>query len=118
MTTEKPDLTTQLPKPAGYKVLCAFPEIERTYAGGLVKADITVHAEQITTMVLFVVSMGPEAYKDEKKFPSGSRCKEGDFVLCRAYSGTRMMIHGKPYVIIDDDMVEATVEDPRGIKRA
>ena len=117
MTTETPDLTTQLPKPVGYKILCAFPEIERTYANGILKADSTVNVEQITSMVLFVISMGPEAYKDLSKFPS-ARCKEGDFVICRAYAGTRMMVHGKPYVLIDDDAVEATVEDPRGIKRA
>jgi co-chaperonin GroES (HSP10) len=68
--------------------------------------------------VLFVVKMGPDAFKDEKRFPSGASCKVGDFVLVRANTGTRLKIHGKEFRIINDDSVEAVVQDPRGIKRA
>lgn len=113
--TQKAD---RLPKPAGYKILCAVPEIDKTYASGLLKADTTVHAEEVTTVTLFVLRMGPEAYKDPAKFPNGPWCKEGDFVMCRAYSGTRIKIDDVPYVLINDDMVEATIEDPRGVRRA
>jgi len=109
---------SQLPDPVGYKLLCAYPEVERAYKSGLLKADTTVHAEEVTSVVLFVLKVGPEAYKDQNKFPVGPWCKKGDFVLCRSYSGTRVKIHGKPYVLINDDMVEAVVEDPRGITRA
>lgn len=111
-------LAERLPQPAGYKILCAVPEIEKSYGSGIIKADTTIHAEEITTVVLCVLRMGPEAYKDTNKFPVGPWCKEGDFVVCRGYSGTRIKIDGRPYVLINDDMVEATIEDPRGVTRA
>ena len=45
-------------------------------------------------------------------------CKEGDFVITRAYSGTRIKIFGNEFRIINDDTVEAVVDDPRGYERA
>jgi co-chaperonin GroES (HSP10) len=66
----------------------------------------------------FVLKLGVDAYKDEKRFPSGPYCKEGDWVIFRAYSGTRVKIHDKEFRLINDDTVEAVVEDPRGIERA
>ena len=107
----------QLPEPSGYRLLCAIPEIEEKTAGGILKADITIEREELLTTVLFVVKMGPDAYGDEKRFPSGPWCKEGDFVLVRPNAGTRVEIHGREFRIINDDSVEAVVEDPRGIKR-
>lgn len=109
----------QLPDPTGYKLLCMVPQIEATYGEtGLIKADETVRVEEQSTVVLFVVKMGPTAYKDATRFPDGPWCKEGDFVLTRAYSGTRIKIHGTEFRIINDDTVEAVVQDPRGIARA
>lgn len=107
----------QLPDPQGYRLLCAIPEIEKTTDGGILKADITIEREELLTTVLFVVKVGPDAYRDEKRFPSGPWCKEGDFVLVRPNAGTRVEIHGREFRIINDDSVEAVVEDPRGIKR-
>lgn len=107
----------QLPDPQGYRLLCAIPEIEKTTEGGILKADITLEREELLTTVLFVVKMGPDAYRDEKRFPSGPWCKEGDFVLVRPNAGTRVEIHGREFRIINDDSVEAVVEDPRGIRR-
>jgi hypothetical protein len=52
------------------------------------------------------------------KFPGGPWCKEGDFVLVRTYSGTRFKIYGKEFRVINDDMIEAVVQDPRGLTRA
>ena len=107
----------QLPDPSGYRILCAIPEIEKTTEGGILKADMTLEREELLTTVLFVVKVGPDAYKDEKRFPSGPWCKEGDFVLVRPNAGTRVEIHGREFRIINDDSVEAVVEDPRGIRR-
>lgn len=107
----------QLPDPQGYRLLCAIPEIEKTTEGGILKADITLEREELLTTVLFVVKVGPDAYRDEKRFPSGPWCKEGDFVLVRPNAGTRVEIHGREFRIINDDSVEAVVEDPRGIRR-
>ena len=84
----------------------------------MVKADVTKQIEEVATVVGFVLAMGSECYKDQKKFPDGPWCKVGDFVLMRAYSGTRFKIHGKEFRILNDDSIEATVEDPRGLSRA
>jgi co-chaperonin GroES (HSP10) len=108
---------TQLPTPSGYRILCAIPEQEKEYESGIIKAELTVHNEELLTTVLFVVRLGPDCYKDEKRFPNGPWCKEGDFILVRPHAGTRLVIHGKEFRIINDDSVEGTVEDPRGIKR-
>ena len=109
----------QVPDPATYHLLCVLPEIEEEYGdSGLVKAGQTMHYEELLSPVLFVVKMGPDAYKDEKRFPNGPSCKVGDFVLVRPNTGTRIKIHGKEFRIINDDSVEGVVEDPRGISRA
>ena len=108
----------QVPDPATYHLLCVLPEIDEQYESGLVKAGQTMHYEEVLSHVLFVVKIGPDAYKDEKRFPSGASCKVGDFVLVRPNTGTRIKIHGKEFRIINDDSVEAVVQDPRGITRA
>ena len=109
----------QVPDPATYHLLCVLPDVDEEYGdSGLVKAGQTMHFEEILSPVLFVVKMGPDAFKDEKRFPSGPSCKVGDFVLVRPNSGTRIKIHGKEFRLINDDSVEGVVQDPRGITRA
>ena len=108
----------QVPDPATYHLLCVLPEIDEQYESGLVKAGQTMHFEEVLSPVLFVVKVGPDAYKDTTRFPSGPSCKVGDFILVRPNTGTRIKIHGKEFRIINDDSVEAVVQDPRGISRA
>lgn len=108
---------SQLPDPTGYRILCAIPEIEDRYESGIIKADKTIRNEELMATVLFVVKMGPDCYKDESRFPSGSYCKEGDFILVRPLAGVRLNIHGRAFRLINDDSVEGVVEDPRGISR-
>jgi co-chaperonin GroES (HSP10) len=109
---------TQLPQPSGYHILAAIPEIEEKFDSGLLKADSTKHYEEVLSTVFFVVKLGPDCYKDASRFPSGPWCKEGDFILARPNSGTRLKIHGREFRLINDDSVEAIVDDPRGISRA
>jgi co-chaperonin GroES (HSP10) len=99
-------------------LLCVLPDIDDEYESGLVKASQTMHYEEVLSPVLFVVKMGPDAFKDEKRFPSGPSCKVGDFILVRPNTGTRIKIHGKEFRLINDDSVEGVVQDPRGITRA
>lgn len=108
----------QLPDPVTYHLLCALPEVEESTEGGILKSAQSIHFEEVLSPVLFVVKMGPDAYKDTSRFPSGPSCKVGDFVLLRPNSGTRVKIHGREFRIINDDSVEAVVDDPRGIRRA
>ena len=82
------------------------------------KSAVAIFLGEVLTSVLFVVKLGPDCYKDATRFPSGPSCKEGDFVIVRPNSGTRLKIHGREFRIINDDSVEAVVEDPRGITRA
>jgi len=118
-TDEKaPQTASQLPEPKGYKLLIALPEIDEKTEGGIIKSAKHQYEEQIATVVGWVMSMGPDAYRDEDRFPNGPYCQQGDFVIFRAFSGTRIKIHGKEFRLINDDTVEAVVEDPRGIERA
>lgn len=106
-----------IPSPKGYHILCAVPEIEDKYDSGLVKADKTMEHERLLATVLFVVRMGEDCYKDPNKFTS-PWCAEGDFIVVRPNTGTRMKVFGKEFRLITDDQVEATIEDPRSISRA
>lgn len=109
----------QLPDPTGWKILCMVPDVVETFEGStIVKADAFMKQEEHSTTVLFVLKVGPDAYKDTAKFPTGAWCKEGDFVLVRAYSGTRFKIYGKEFRLLNDDQIDAVVDDPRGISRA
>ena len=108
---------SQLPKPQGYRILCAIPEAEKEFDNGLAKADVTIKNDEILTTVLFVVSLGPDCYADKERFPTGPWWKQGDFILVRPNAGTRLVIHGREFRIINDDSVEAIVDDPRGITR-
>jgi co-chaperonin GroES (HSP10) len=115
------DKAKQLPDPRTFHILCVVPEAMQEYAEsdvGILKSSQSMHFEEVLTPVLFVVKLGPDCYKDTTRFPSGPSCKEGDFIICRPNSGTRLKIHGREFRILNDDSVEAVVEDPRGITRA
>lgn len=108
----------QLPEPKGWRILIAIPEVEEKTAGGIIKADVTKQVEQTSTVIGLVLAMGDQCYNDEARFGSAPWCKEGDFVLIGAYKGVRFNIHGKEFRIINDDTVQAVVDDPRGYSRA
>jgi hypothetical protein len=108
---------TQLPRPSGWKILCAIPEAEKAYDSGLAKADETLRIEEALTTVLFVVDLGPDCYTDKTRYPSGPWCQKGDFVLVRPNAGSRLVIHGREFRMINEDSVEGVVDDPRGIRR-
>jgi co-chaperonin GroES (HSP10) len=108
---------TQLPEPTGYRILIAIPDKEEKTEGGILKAQETLHYEEVSSIVGFVMKMGTDCYKDETRFPTGPWCQVGDFVLFRSFSGTRIKIYGKEFRMINDDNVEAVVDDPRGIEK-
>jgi len=116
--TEESRKANQLPDPRGYKILIALPDPEKAFDGGILKHNKTLYEEEIGSIVGFVLKMGPDCYNDERRFPSGPFCKEGDWILMRSYSGTRFKVHGKEFRLINDDSVEAVIEDPRGIVKA
>ena len=112
------EMEAQLPKPVGYRLLVALPQIEETIGEmGIIKAKQTMREERILSTVGLVLDMGEQAYSDPTRFPNGPWCKVGDFVMVRNYTGTRFKIYGKEFRVINDDQVEAVVLDPRGITR-
>lgn len=116
------ELDRQMPKPTGYKLLVALPERKEVSDGGILLASETVDRERIASVVGQVIDMGPDAYtgetlKGEKRFPSGPYCEIGNWIMMRAFSGTRFSFNGKEFRLINDDSVEAVVADPRGIHK-
>jgi co-chaperonin GroES (HSP10) len=117
MNKDAAEKAKQLPRPSGYRILCAIPEAEEAFDSGIIKSDETRRHDELLTTVLFVVDMGPDCYLDKTRFPNGPWCKKGDFVLVRPHAGTRLVIHDREFRIINDDSIEGVVDDPRGIKR-
>lgn len=107
-----------LPAPTGYKILVAIPKVEEKTEGGIIRPDLLRKAEETASIFGCVMTLGVDAYKDINKFPSGPWCQPGDWVVFRSYSGTRLKVEGQEYRLINDDTVEAVVDDPRRIERA
>jgi co-chaperonin GroES (HSP10) len=74
--------------------------------------------EHVLSMVGAVIDMGDQAYIDETRFPTGPWCKVGDYVVFRANSGTRFRVGQQEYRMMNDDSIEAIVDDPGAISRA
>ncbi len=117
-TVDESELKSKLPEPKGYRILIAIPEVNVKTQGGVYLPDERRGAEETASIIGYVISLGDECYADKSKFPTGAWCKAGDFVIFRSYSGTRFKIGGKEFRLINDDTVEAVVEDPRGYSRA
>ena len=113
------EVEAQLPKPVGYRVLVAMPEVDDTYGNsGIIKSSKEMHNEHIMSIMGLVLDMGDGAYADKEGFPSGPWCKQGDYVMFRMNTGTRFKLEGVEYRLMNDDSIEAVVNDPRGITRA
>ncbi len=121
-SVEKPvvtdDVKSQLPEPKGWKILVAMPQADEKTKGGIVKASQTIRDEEISNICGYVLKMGKECYQEKNRFPTGPWCKIGDWVIFRAYSGTRIKMYGQEFRLINDDTVEAVVDDPTGVVRA
>jgi co-chaperonin GroES (HSP10) len=109
----------QLPKPVGYRLLIALPQIEEKFNGtNILKSVKTIQTDHVLSTIGLVVELGDQAYSDVDRFPNGPWCKEGDYVMFRANTGTRFKIEDIEYRLMNDDSIEAVVADPRGITRA
>lgn len=112
------NLADKLPDPVGYKLLVIKPKVVDKTEGGILVTDGYTKKEEAGAVVGLVLKVGDLAYKDTEKFPTGPWCKQGDFVLIGAYRGSRFSVDGEEFIIVNDDMIEGTVSDPRGISRA
>ena len=112
------EMDAYIPKPVGYRVLIALPNVEEKFSNGIVKAAKTMNEEYILSTIGAVVDMGDEAYSDKERFTNGPWCKVGDYVMFRANTGTRFKIGNQEYRLMNDDSIEAVVANPRAIARA
>jgi co-chaperonin GroES (HSP10) len=118
LNKEPEEKARQVPDPVTYHILCMLPKAEEEFSEtGILKSATAMHHEELLSPVLFVAKIGPDAFKDTKRFPSGASCNVGDFIITRPNTGTRMKIHGTEWRLINDDSIEAVVQDPRGIQR-
>jgi co-chaperonin GroES (HSP10) len=83
----------------------------------ILKPQAMAKQEETASVVGKVLAMGSDCYQDTKRFPNGPWCKVGDYILVRAYSGTRFLVDGHEFRLINDDTVQALVEEPEGITR-
>ena len=110
--------TLRMPEPTGYHLLIALPEVKRQTEGKVHLPDELVAREGTASIIGFVLKMGPDCYEDKDKFPNGPWCKEGDFIMFQSYSGTRFKVDGQEFRLLNDDSVQAVIDDPRGYGRA
>lgn len=111
------DILDKLPQPKGYRILIAVPDVEEKTKGGILLPDSLKSKEETASIVGQVLARGPDCYADPSRFPEGPYCQEGDWVMFRAYTGTRFKVSGKEFRLINDDSVEATLKGPEGIER-
>lgn len=110
--------TPKLPTPSGYKLLVRMYKLPEKTSGGLYRPEDAKALHDTASICAQVVAMGPDAYQHPEKFPNAPWCSVGDWVVFRTYSGTRMKIGAEEYRLINDDTVEAVVDDPASIDRA
>nr|ASN63481.1 co-chaperonin GroES [uncultured virus] len=109
------NIREHLPQATGWRVIVLPYRGARKTKGGIELADQTLERQQLTTTCAYVLSVGPLAYKDEAKFPTGAWCKEGDWIIFGRYAGARMAIDGGEIRILNDDEILATIKDPEDI---
>ena len=105
----------KVPNPSGYRITLFPLKLDNKTKSGIHLTDETVQESQLTTNICKVLKVGPDAYKDKEKFPTGPWCKVDDWVLITRYAGSRIRIDGGELRIINDDEILAVIDDPRDI---
>ena len=112
---EDASLQAKLPTPTGYRILILPFVPGKVTRGGIHLAKQTVDKERLATVVGYVVRLGPDAYKDNRKFPEGPWCQEGDWIIFGRYAGARIQIEGGDLRLLNDDEILAVINDPEDI---
>ena len=108
-------LIDSLPKPSGWRILVLpFTPKDKT-AGGLIISQESLDKARIATNCGYVLKLGPLAYKDKEKFPTGPWCKEKDWVIFARYAGSRLPIEDGEVRLLNDDEVLGTIKDPESV---
>jgi co-chaperonin GroES (HSP10) len=105
----------RIPTPTGWRIaILPYRGAEKT-KGGIALAEETQRKQQLTTVCGYVLKVGPVAYADEGKFPTGPWCKQGDWIIFGRYAGARIPIDGGEIRLINDDEVLGIVNDPEDV---
>ena len=113
--TNVASIVDELPEPAGFRILVLpFTPKEKT-KGGILVAQETLDRLRIAVNCGYVIKLGPLAYKDDEKFPTGPWCKKGEWVIFARYAGSRLPIDGGEVRILNDDEVLGTIKDPESV---
>lgn len=108
-------LLERMPAPTGWRILILPYQGNAKTAGGIFLPSEVQEKSQVSTQVGYVLKVGPLAYKDPEKFPSGPWCKEKQWVMFARYAGSRFQIDGGEVRILNDDEILATILDPEDI---
>ena len=113
--TNVANIQDELPIPSGWRLLVLpFTPKEKT-KGGIIIAQEALDKARIATNCGYVVKIGPMAYGDKEKFPTGPWCKKGDWVIFARYAGSRLPIEGGEVRLLNDDEVLGTIKDPESV---
>jgi co-chaperonin GroES (HSP10) len=104
-----------LPNPVGYRMLIRPYSGKTKTDGGILLSEQTHETIQMTTVVGLVIKMGDLCYLDKDKFPNGSWCKEGMFVMYGRYAGSRFKTKYGEHRILNDDEIIGTINKPSDI---
>jgi co-chaperonin GroES (HSP10) len=113
LSTDK--VLDRLPDPTGWRILVLPYKGQGKTKGGVILTDETVQEQSYTTVTGLVLKVGPDAYKDETRFPNGPWCKKKDWIIFGRYAGSRFGIEGGEVRILNDDEIIAVVKDPEDI---
>jgi len=105
----------RIPTPTGWRIaILPYRGADKT-KGGIALAEETQRKQQVSTVCGYVLKVGPLAYNDESKFPTGPWCAVGDWIIFGRYAGARIPIDGGEIRLINDDEVLGKVADPEDV---
>jgi|TARA_E500000318_G_scaffold97584_1_gene98453 co-chaperonin GroES (HSP10) len=110
-------LLDRMPTPTGWRILVLPYRGKGVTEGGIQLVKETMDRESLSTVVAYVLKVGPLAYKETEKYGNKPWCQEKDWVLIGRYAGSRFRLEDDHEVrIINDDDVIGTILDPDDIK--
>ena len=110
-----PPAESSLPNPTGWRIMVLPFQPKVKTKGGILLAEAALERQQIGTVCGLVLGMGPDCYRDKKRYPEGPWCKEKDWVMFARYAGSRIKIDGGEMRLLNDDEVLATIDSPEDI---
>ena len=121
-TLASKEIIDRLPQPTGWRVLIAPFNPPKKSKGGILLNQKTLEEAAIQTNVGYVLRMGPLAYADKERYPTGPWCEEKQWVIFARYAGSRFRLNdekraafGSEVRILNDDEILGTILDPDDI---